>query len=128
MMLAQDGSMLEDVQQRQLPFIPESATHIVISASGNDLLALLNQMVVSHFSMNSVYAALVDGMANVAERYRDIMQELKSTGCHIACCTVYRPNFDHLFFKSLAMFSLGLHNSRIRATTVDLDISVVDLA
>merc|ERR1719482_958590 len=53
--LAQDGSMLEDVRQRQLPLIPEGATHLVMSASGNDLLLLLNQMVAQNFSMGSIY-------------------------------------------------------------------------
>jgi hypothetical protein len=120
--------MLEDVRERQLPYIPETATHIVVSASGNDLLALLNQMVVSHFSMRSVYASIVDGLAQVAETYRSLMQALKNLGCHVACCTVYRPNFEHLFFKTLATFALSLHNSRIKSASVELDISVVDLA
>jgi len=127
-MLAQDGSMLEDVRERQLPYIPETATHIVVSASGNDLLALLNQMVVSNFSVRSVYASIVAGLAQVAESYRNLMQALKSLGCHVACCTVYRPNFEHLFFKTLATFALSLHNSRIKSASVEFDISVVDLA
>jgi len=126
--LAQDGSMLEDVRQRQLPLIPECATHIVLSASGNDLLALLNQMVVSNFTLASVYSAVVAGLKRVAESYKDILQTLKSTGRHLACCTVYRPNFNHLFFKTLAIFSLGLHNSRIRGISTELDISVIDLS
>jgi len=126
--LAQDGSMLEDVHVRQLPFIPERATHIVLSASGNDLLALLNQMVAAQFSLSSMYTAIGEGLLQVAERYRDLIQALKGLGCHLACCTVYRPNFDHLFFKSLAMVSLGMHNSRIQQVSVDLDSSVIDLA
>lgn len=126
--LAQDGSMLEDVRQRQLPLIPECATHLVMSASGNDLLLLLNQMVAQNFSMGSIYGAVVNGLQEVADSYREILQTLKSTGRHLACCTVYRPNFNHMFFKALAIFSLGLHNGRIRGASQDLDISVIDLA
>merc|ERR1740123_373145 len=48
--------------------------------------------------------------------------------CHVACCTVYRPNFNHLFFKSLATFSLGIHNSRLTQIAEDLSCSVLDLA
>lgn len=120
--------MLEDVLVRQLPFIPERATHIVLSASGNDLLALLNQMVAAQFSLSSMYSAIGEGLLQVAERYRDLVQALKGLGCHLACCTVYRPNFDHLFFKSLAMLSLGMHNSRIQQVSIDLDCSIIDLA
>lgn len=126
--LAQDGSMLEDVRQRQIPLIPEGATHIIMSASGNDLLSLLNQMVVANFTLSSMYGVLGSGLQQVAETYKEILQALKRLGCHLACCTVYRPNFNHLFFKSLAIFSLGLHNSRIKQVSQDLDCSVIDLA
>mmetsp|Transcript_67360 Transcript_67360/g.208397 ORF Transcript_67360/g.208397 Transcript_67360/m.208397 type:complete len:335 (-) Transcript_67360:482-1486(-) len=126
--LAQDGSMLEDVLVRQLPLIPEGATHIVLSASGNDLLSLLNQMVMAQFTMRSMYDAIGNGLMQVAERIRDLIQALKGLGCHLACCTVYRPNFNHFFFKSLAMLALGMHNSRIQQIAADMDCSVIDLA
>lgn len=126
--LAQDGSLLEDVLVRQIPLIPSHATHIVFSASGNDLLSLLNEMVAANFSLGSMYSAIVEGLKKVAERYQAVLQALQSLGCHLACCTVYRPNFSHLFFKSLAMLSLGLHNSRIQQISTDLDCSLIDLA
>lgn len=126
--LAQDGSLLDDVLVRQLPLIPDHVTHIVLSASGNDLLSLLNQMVVANFTIGSMYSAIGEGLKQVSARYHGLLQTLKGLGCHLACCTVYRPNFNHIFFKSLAIFSLGMHNSRITQTAVDLDCSVIDLA
>jgi len=126
--LAQDGSMLEDVRHRQLPLIPEAATHIILSASGNDLLSLLNQMVVANFTMSSMYSTIGTGLTKVSEDYGDILQELKALGCHLACCTLYRPNFNHFFFKSLATFSLGVHNGRITQKSVETDCSVIDFA
>merc|ERR1719330_751867 len=127
-MLAQDGALLEDVMIRQLPLIPPRATHVVLSCSGNDLLALLNQMVVANFTLGSVYAAVGEGLKLVAEQYRDLIQLLKRLKCHVACCTVYRPNFNQFFFKSLATVSLGLHNSRLMQIAEDLHCSVLDLA
>lgn len=126
--LAQDGSMLDDVRKRQLPLIPQTATHIVLSASGNDLLSLLNQMVVANFTLSSMYETIGAGLTSVSDDYRDILKELKGFGCHSACCTLYRPNFNHLFFKSLATMSLGLHNSRISQISEELDVSIIDLA
>merc|ERR1719422_1711581 len=46
----------------------------------------------------------------------------------LKCCTVYRPNFNQVFFKSLATFSLGIHNSRLMHIAEDLGCSVLDLA
>jgi len=126
--LAQDGSMLDDVRQRQVPLIPEGATHVILSASGNDLLSLLNQMVVANFTIRSMYGTIGTGLGQVADNYRQLLEEIKGHGCHTAVCTTYRPNFNHLFFKSLASFSLGLHNSRINQMSVDLECSVIDLA
>jgi len=126
--LAQDGSLLKDVRQRQMPLIPECATHVVLSASGNDLLSLLNEMVVANFSLSSMYTTVGTGLGKVAERYGEILQDLKKKGVHIAVCTLYRPNFNHMFFKSLATFALGLHNSRLSQLSVELDCSVIDFA
>lgn len=126
--LAQDGSMLQDVLLRQVPLIPDQATHIVMSCSGNDLLMLLNQMVVSNFTAASMYSAIGEGLKAVSHRYRDLIAALAGLGCHVACCSVYRPNFSHIFFKTLAIFSLGLHNSRIAQISVDHDCSLIDLA
>lgn len=126
--LAQDGSMLEDIKQRQLPLIPATVTHVVLSASGNDLLSLLNQMVVANFTLSSMYGAIGSGLKQVAESYHALLKSLKQKGVHLACCTAYRPNFNHMLFKTLAVFSLGLHNSRIQESSVELDCSVIDLA
>lgn len=126
--LAQDGALLEEVVALQCPHIPVSATHLVLSASGNDLLALLNQIVTESFSVSSIYAAVGAGMKKVAEAYSDLLQSLGSLGCHLACCTVYEPIFTNMFIRSLAKFALGLHNSRLHQISKDIDCSVIDLA
>lgn len=127
-LLAQDGSLLQDVMTRQIPYIPEKATHIVMSASGNDLLSLLNMMVAQNFSAASMYNAIVHGLQQVADRYNSVIKSLKSVGCHIACCTVYQPKFNNLFFKSLAAFSLGLYNSRLKQIATTWNCSIIDFA
>lgn len=126
--LAQDGSLLDDVLLTQLPQMPETATHLVLSASGNDLLQLLNQMVAANFSLSSMYDAVSSGLQRVAVRYQRVVAELKRRTRHLACCTVYRPNFNQFFFKSLAVFSLSIHNSRLMQIAQDFDSSVIDLA
>lgn len=125
-LLARDGSTLDDVARQQLPFIPDEATHLVLSASGNNLLGLLNEMADSHWSLGSMASSIGQGLPQVADNYRRLLQAMKSSGCHMACCTVYRPQFKHIFLRTLATMSLGVHNSRIHQIAQDLDISVID--
>jgi len=127
-LLAKDGSLLDDVLRRQLPRILATATHIVLSCTGNDLLALLNKMVVAKFALSSVYQVLGEGLRQVADQYRQLLDQLAQFKCYVACCTVYRPNFNHLCFKTLASFSLGMHNSRLMQIAEDFGSSVLDLA
>ena len=127
-MLATDGSTLDDVAIRQVPIIPDDATHIVLSASGNDLLRLLNEVASEEFSLSSLYSALTAGLQEVARKHRRMMESIKSIGCNVACCTVYSPNFKNAFLTGLSLCSLGLHNSRIRRIAEDLDMPVLDLA
>eukprot|EP00930_Biecheleria_cincta_P002428 TRINITY_DN103439_c0_g1_i1.p1 TRINITY_DN103439_c0_g1~~TRINITY_DN103439_c0_g1_i1.p1 ORF type:complete len:354 (-),score=64.37 TRINITY_DN103439_c0_g1_i1:89-1150(-) len=126
-LLARDGSTLDDVARQQIPFIPDEATHLVLSASGNNLLSLLNEMADSHWSLGSMVSSIGEGLPQVAESYRRLLQAMKSSGCHMACCTVYRPQFRHIFLRTLATLSLGVHNARIHQIAQELDISVIDM-
>merc|ERR1719183_3306469 len=126
--LAQDGSMLEDVRCRQLPLIPDRSTHVVICATGNDLLNLLNELVVANFSMSSMYTVIGSKLAELSEAYRELILELKMLGVHVSMCTIQHPHFNHMFFKGIATLGLGLHNSRIKQLAEEIDVSVIDLA
>jgi len=127
-MLAQDGAMLKDVSSSQVPLIPPGATHLVLSVGGNDLLDLLNHMVQAGFSTSSMREAIGEGLRAVAREYAQVVASLKELKCHIACCTVYRPNFTNLFFMSLASLCLRLHNSRLAQICAEANCSVLDLA
>ena len=56
--LAQDGANLDDVAMKQLGRIPDSATHVILSVSGNDLLRLLNELSADSFAPRAVYKAV----------------------------------------------------------------------
>ena len=49
-------------------------------------------------------------MTRVVEEFRELLASLKSTGRHVAVCTIYRPNFEHFFFKSLALIQMMLRD------------------
>ena len=39
--LAEDGAVNKDVMEQQLKYLPEDATHLILSTGGNDVLGLL---------------------------------------------------------------------------------------
>merc|ERR1712050_545266 len=55
-------------------------------------------------------------------------RQLKCLKCHVAFCTVYRPNFNGVGFQSLATVGLAVHNSRLMSIAEELACSVIDLA
>lgn len=120
--------MLEDVRIRQLPYIPTDATHVVISATGNDLLKLMNEMVVANFSLRSLYSTICLSLATLADKYAALVRQLKTAGFHVCVCTIQHPNFNHFVFKSIAGFGLGIHNSRIKRISEEEKCSVIDIA
>ena len=60
--LAQDGASLDDVAMKQVGYIPDSATHVILSVSGNDLLRLLNELSAASFAPTALYTAVTAGM------------------------------------------------------------------
>jgi hypothetical protein len=87
-LLAVDGHVVEDVA-KQLRGLPPDATHLFISAGGNDALG---ESTILHESVVSVGEAL-SLLAEVQDRFRGEYQEMlravRATGLPAAVCTVY---------------------------------------
>eukprot|EP00439_Symbiodinium_sp_Y106_P075448 s55_g14.t5 len=134
--LAQDGANLDDVAMKQLGRIPDSATHVILSVSGNDLLRLLNELSADSFAPRAVYKAVTVRLDeswavadfDICQKMRQVLQSVTAIGCHVACCTVYAPQFDQVLLKMLVSTSLAVHNGRIRKMARDMGLSLIDLA
>ncbi|CAE7209771.1 mlkA [Symbiodinium natans] len=92
--LAQDGASLDDVAMKQVGYIPDSATHVILSVSGNDLLRLLNELSAASFAPTALYTAVTAGMDEIGQKMKRTLESVASIGCHLACCTIYTPQFD----------------------------------
>jgi hypothetical protein len=89
---ALDGAVIGDISG-QLSRLPADATHLVISAGGNNALAEAH--VVDH-SVSSMAEAL-ELLAGVCERFRaayaTMLDAALQRRLHTAVCTIYEPRF-----------------------------------
>jgi hypothetical protein len=122
-LLAVDGNITSDVLQ-QLQRIPADATHLVVSAGGNDALS---EITVLEEPARTVSEALthLDGMrARFREQYRGMLHALAGLQKPTAVCTIYDaiPGLGPEEYTALALF-----NEIILREAFSAELPVVDL-
>jgi hypothetical protein len=125
-LLAVDGSTTEDVPM-QLDRVPGDATHLVLSAGGNDVLhhvSVLDEPVAS-------VAEAVERLATVAwefeERYDTAVVTALAAGLPLAVCTIYNGCFEDPSVQRVASAALSLFNDAIIRIAAAHGVSVIDL-
>lgn len=125
-LLAVDGHVIADVR-RQLHRLSDSASHLVVSAGGND--ALRESSVFEHAS-RSVAEAL-GLLAEVRERfqskYRAMLDQVQAAARPTALCTIYDPRYPDPQRRRLAGTALTLLNDVITREAFSRGHSLLDL-
>lgn len=128
-LLARDGAIAADVP-RQLQGLPPDATHLVISAGGNDALS---SSLVLHGSAGSV-AELLSSLADLHEEfqreYRGMLAQVLTHGRPTAVCTVYDaiPDLGREDRTGLSIFNDVILREafRLRLPVIDLRLICTD--
>jgi hypothetical protein len=88
-LLAVDGSVAADVAE-QLDRLPADATHLVVSAGGNDALTHTGTILFgTAVSFAEVLTRLADIRADFQREYRAMLQAVLARGLPVVACTVY---------------------------------------
>jgi lysophospholipase L1-like esterase len=123
---AVDGSITEGVRV-QLQLVPDDATHLVISAGGNDAL---HYSKVLEEKAGSVSEAL-DKLGTVRERftadYGKMLDAVAARGLPAACCTIYDARFPDKKQRRLASVGLTIFNDCITREAAARGIALIDL-
>ena len=123
---AVDGAITEGVRV-QLQLVPDDATHLVISAGGNDAL---HYSKVLEEKTASVSEAL-DKLASVRERfmadYRMMLDAVAARGLPVACCTIYDAQFPDEKKRRRVAAGLTLFNECITREASARGIALIDL-
>ena len=125
-LVAVDGAVTEGVR-RQVARIPGDATHLVVSAGGNDALGSVDVLYRSARSVGAALAMLGDVVAPFEARYRVMLDEVLACGLPTAVCTVYNPVFPDPEERRYAALGLAVFNDAILRVAVAAGVPVLEL-
>jgi hypothetical protein len=123
---ALDGSVVAGLA-KQIARVPTVATHLVISAGGNDALGYSSILGAPSRSMAESLMQLADIRDEFQMRYRAAIIEVVQTGHPTAVCTIYDPRYADLTQRRLGATALTILNDVITREAVRLGLPLLDL-
>ena len=125
-LLAVDGTVVEGVHW-QLQRVPADATHLVISAGGNDALNRAHVIEERAGSTAEVLLRLADLADEFEVGYGRMLSAALRTGKPTAACTVYYPRFPDARAQRLAVTALTVFNDAIIRAAFGAGVPLLDL-
>jgi hypothetical protein len=126
-LLARDGSVMGDVVRRQLAGIPGDASHLVLSAGGNDVLEQIRILHEPAATVGDALRILLESRAGFEEEYRRLVAAVVGRGLPTVLCTIYNPCSDDDAFQRAAVAALCLYDDAIIDTGRRFGLPVIDL-
>ena len=123
---AVDGSMVRDVAA-QLKRLPEDASHLVVSAGGNDALGHAGILERSARSAAEVLEMLATVSSGFEDDYRRMIAAVLACGLPTALCTIYYPRFPDPVMQRLAVAALSVFNDCITRAASAAGLPLLDL-
>jgi hypothetical protein len=124
--LAVDGAVSSGVL-RQLEALPPDATHLVISAGGNDALAVSGILDASARSVADVLSRLAEIQDAFREVYAAMLDATIRHNLPTAVCTVYDPRFPDPLRRRVGALALSVINDAITREAFSRRLTLLDL-
>lgn len=125
-LLAVDGAVTTGVGV-QLGILPEDATHLVVSAGGNDALHYSPVLGQEVGSVAEALDRLADVRESFARDYRAMLDKVQARGLPTAVCTIYEARFPDRKQRRQAAVGLTLFNDCITREAAARGLAVIDL-
>ena len=125
-LLAVDGSITTNVID-QITKIPTSATHLIVSAGGNDGLSRADILQRPAGSVGDAVDQLASLRAEFCQNYRRMLSALLALKQPLALCTVYDPRLPDALMQRLTTTALNIFNDRILREAITHGLPVLDL-
>jgi hypothetical protein len=125
-LLAVDGHYVRDVE-RQIRHLPDDATHLIVSAGGNDALKNIDILDQNAGSSSEVLFALADHATAFEAEYNDMLKRLLELPLKTGVCTIYYPCFEEPSIQKAAMTALTVFNDVIIKQAFLSGVPLIDL-
>jgi hypothetical protein len=122
-LLAVDGHVVSDVA-RQMSSLPADATHLFISAGGNDALAESSVLHEAACSVGDALALLSEIHTRFRAEYHAMLQAVLAVEKPTAVCTIYDAIPGR---EPVEMLALGIFNEVILREAFQAGLPVIDL-
>ena len=123
---AVDGGVVADVP-RQLARAPADASHLIVSAGGNDALRYSGILEARAGSVAEVLDHLSEIQRRFREDYRAMLETVLGRGVPSAFCTVYDPRYPDPARRRRATLALGVINDVIIREAFARGLPLLDL-
>src|SRR5262249_21330205 len=123
---AADGSMVPDVRN-QIVNLPADATHLVVSAGGNDAIDQSGILDEKAHSAAQFLARMADLGDQFEARYQGMLRAILGLGLRTTLCTIYYPRFPDPFMQRAAVMALGVFNDVIIRGAFRAGLPLIDL-
>jgi len=107
--------------------VPAGATHLVVSAGGNDALQSAGILEEPAGSTAEVLLRLADVAEQFETGYRRMLRAANEMGKPTAVCTVYYPRFPDALAQRLAVTALTVFNDALIRAAFGAGVPLLDL-
>jgi hypothetical protein len=125
-LLAVDGALAGDVEG-QLSDLPDGATHLVVSAGGNDALGASQLLRDVENSAAEGFSRMANAQMHFRQAYREMLNALIKTGRRVVACTVYDrcPELPAAAIAGLSVFNDAILGECFRRTLPVIDLRLI---
>lgn len=125
-LLTRDGSVTHDVHA-QLAQLPSDASHLAISAGGNDALMQSDVLRVPVDSVGAALDRLAAIGARFAEDYAQLLAVVRARGLPTALCMIYDPNVHDPATRRVMVAAVAIFNDVITRAAFEGGFDLLDL-
>lgn len=125
-LLAVDGSLVSGLAG-QLAHVPTDATHLVVSAGGNDALGHIGLLEREAATVGDGVGTLGRDVRVFAQAYGEAVRLLQMRGLPLTLCTIYEGHFPDARFQRVAAAAVALFDDAILRTAVAARLDVIEL-
>jgi len=110
-----------------LRLVPADATHLVLSAGGNDAISNAGILDRPVKSTAQAITALADVARGFEEKYRAAIASCRALRLPLTVCTIYNGCFPDADYQRMASTALMVFNDAILRVGIEYRLSIIDL-